>query len=351
MKKLVLSLIPLIGLSVPVAASAETSYPTISGELSVELENDWTHESDDEEGEITDLYPTVTLGTKVGFTNELSVNLEATLEPVEDANDDRAFEDLGAYVNILTVNYDANLFSVYAGKFTPNFGIAWDAAPGLFGTDINEDYELAEMLGAGGALNFAAAGAHTVSGSLFFQDTTFLSDSLGDSRGPVDESDGGPANTEDLSSFALALDGEFSALEGFRYHVGFSSLEEGDDGDKNQNGYVVGAEYSFNLTEEITATPLVEYAFIDNAGGIDDDETQYITAAFALNYGGWDAAATYQHRDTETAGDDFNDYVAALTVGYTFENGIGISGGLREADEEGVESSTAGVLLSYAIEF
>jgi len=351
MKKLALSLVPFIGLSVSVATADESSYPNISGELSVELENDWTHESDDEEGELSDLYPTVTLATKVGFTSELSVNVEATFEPVEDAADDRAFEDLGAYVNILTVNYDTDLLSVYAGKFTPNFGIAWDAAPGLFGTDLNEDYELAEMLGAGGALNFEAAGTHTVSGSLFFQDTSFLSDSLGDSRGPLDKSDGGPANTEDLSSFALALDGEFSALEGFRYHVGFSSLEEGDDGEENQIGYAVGAEYSFNLTDEITATPLAEYTFIDNVGGIEDDEAHYITAAFSMNYGAWDASATYQHRDTETAADDFSDYVAALTVGYTFENGIGISGGLREAEEEGVGSSSVGLLLSYAIEF
>lgn len=351
MKKLALTLIPIIGLSAPVAAAEEQAYPTISGELSLEMENDWTHESDDENSELNDLYPTITLTTKAAFTNELSINLEATLEPVEDASDDRAFEDLGAYVNILTFNYNTDLLSVYAGKFTPNFGIAWDAAPGLFGSDLSGDYEFVEMLGVGGSLNFEAAGSHSISGSLFFQDTTFLSDSVGDSRGPVDRSDGGPANTEDLASFAVALDGDFSALDGFRYHVGFSSLDEGDDGDENQNGYVIGAEYSFNLTESITATPLAEYAFIDNFGGVSGDEAQYITAAFALNYGGWDASVAYQHRDTETGADDFNDFVADLTVGYTFENGIGIAGGLREAEEEGVNSSTAGILLSYAINF
>lgn len=346
-----LTLVPIIGLSFSAQASEEISYPSISGELSLELENDWTHTSDDEEGEITDLYPTVTLGLAAAFTKELSINMEATLEPIEDATDDRAFEDLGGYLNVLTVNYDTDLFSVYAGKFTPNFGIAWDAVPSLYGSDLNGDYEYAEMMGLGGSLNFEAAGAHTISASSFFADTTFLSDSVGDDRGNVDKDDGGLANTEDFSSFAAALDGGFSSLEGFRYHLGFTALSEGDDGEEHQYGYAAAAEYSFNVSENITATPLVEYVYLDNFEGVESDNAQFITAAFTLGYGNWEASAAYQHRDTETGGSDQNDYVADLTIGYSFENGIGIAGGWRQAEEEDIDSSGLGVLLSYAIEF
>jgi hypothetical protein len=62
-------------------------------ELSIEVENDWTSSTDDSAAEINDLYPTVVLGTTVEFSRNFSLNFEATLEPVEDATKDRAFED------------------------------------------------------------------------------------------------------------------------------------------------------------------------------------------------------------------------------------------------------------------
>jgi len=349
MKKIALYALPLLALSH--TATAADTYPKISGELAIELENDWTFDSDDDAAELNDLYPTLTLGTSVEFTSELSVNLEATLEPVKDATDDRAFEDLGAYINILTVNYDTDLFGVYAGKFTPNFGLAWDAAPGVFGTDINEDLELAEMIGLGGHVNFSAAGTHTVSSSVFFKDTTFLSDSLGKSRGPLDEDDGGPANTESLSSFAVALNGEFEAIEGFRYHLGFSSLADGDDGNENQLGYVVGAEYEFAVTEEVTLTPVVEFAHLENAGGVDGDDAQYATAGIALGYDAWTISTTYQDRNTETGGTDVDDYVYDFTVGYAFDFGLEVAAAYRAAEEDNMNSQGLGVMVGYTIEF
>jgi len=350
MKKIALYALPLLALSQTAAAEGE-SYPKISGELAIELENDWTFDSDDDAAELNDLYPTLTLGTAIEFTPELSVNLEATLEPVEDATDDRAFEDLGAYVNILTVNYDTDMFGVYAGKFTPNFGIAWDAAPGIFGADLNEDLELAEMLGLGGYVNFNATGTHTISTSVFFQDTTFLSDSLGKSRGPLDEDDGGPANTESLSSFAVALDGGFEAVEGFRYHLGFTSLAEGDDGNENQYGYVAGAEYEIAVNDAVTLTPLVEFAHLENAGGVDGDETQYATAGISLGYDNWTISTTYQDRSTETGGTDVDDYVYDFTVGYAFDFGLEVAAAYRAAEEDNVDSQGLGVLVGYTIEF
>lgn len=329
----------------------EQSYPKISGELSIEVENDWTYSSDDSSAEINDLYPTVVLGTTVEFSQNFSLNFEATLEPVDDATKDRAFEDLGGFLNIATANYDTERFSVYGGKFTPNFGIAWDLAPGLYGIDLNEDYELVEMVGFGGGINFVAAGTHTFSASTFFQDTSVLSKSIGTQRGPVRKSDGGPANTEDFSSFAAALDGEFEKIAGFRYHTGFSSLGAGEDGDDRQLGYVIGLEYAFDLGENIAISPLAEYAYFDNAGGVKDDTAKYFTAGVALNYENWVASTTYQRRDTETAGVDIDDEVIDLTVGYVFDMGLGAAAAWRVAEEEDIDSKGLGLLLSYAIDF
>jgi opacity protein-like surface antigen len=350
MKKLYLTALPLLALSAP-AFAADTSYPNISGSLTIEIENDNTFKSDDKNAELNDLYPTLTLETSVGFTSALSVNLEATLEPIADATNDRAFEDLGAYANILTINYDTDLFSVYGGKFTPNFGIAWDATPGIFGTNLNEDYELAEMLGVGGGVNFNAAGSHTLSASSFLLDTTFLSDSVINSRGPIKQSDGGAANTDGLSSFAVALDGEFEQLDGFRYHLGVTSLAEGSDGTENQIGYAIGGEYEIALTEEVTLTPLAEYVYLDNTGGIDGNDSKYLTAGVSLGYGSWSASTSYQSRKTDVAGTETSDFIADLTIGYAFDFGLELAGGYMIAEDAGVDSQGFGILAAYTIDF
>jgi hypothetical protein len=333
------------------ASAEEESFPRITGELSIEIENDWTYQSDDPDSEINDLYPTVVLGTNVAFNEVFSLNFEATFEPVEDATSDRAFEDLGGYLNIITANYDGETFSAYAGKFTPNFGIAWEIAPGIFGTNLNEDYELAEMIGLGGGFNFDAAGTHTVSASTFFQDTSFLSNSVGTKRGRVQLSDGGPANTEDLSSFVVALDGEFQHIAGFRYHVGFSSLAAGVGSNDRQLGYAIGGEYAFNIGDNLTLSPMAEYVYFDNYGGTSNDTAKYFTGGLALNYENWVASTTYQLRDTEISGVTMDDYVFDFTVGYVFDMGLGVAAAWRGAEESNVDSEGLGLLLSYAIEF
>ncbi len=350
MKKTSLLALPLLALAQPVFA-AEDSYPKISGELQIELKDKWTFDSDDDTAELNNLYPTLTLGTAVEFTPELSLNLEATLDQVKDVNDDSAFENLGAFLNILTINYDTDRFGVYAGKFTPNFALAWDAAPGVFDGDLYEDLELAEMIGLGGHVNFNAAGTHTVSASTFFADTTFLSDSLGKSRGPLDEDDGGPANTESLSSFAVALEGGFEAAEGFRYHIGFTSLADGDDGNENQYGYVAAVEYEIVLTEEVTFTPIAEVAYLDNAGGIDNADTTFVTAGTSIGYGNWSASAVYQNRRSDDGTDTVTDYVMDFGVGYAFDIGLEVSAGYRIAEEDDVDNQGLGLLVGYVIEF
>ncbi|WP_340150885.1 hypothetical protein [uncultured Sneathiella sp.] len=332
-------------------AAEESSYPVISGELSIEIEDDWTYRSDDPDAEFNDLYPTVILGTNVAFTETISLNFEATMEPVEDPTGDRAFQDLGGYLNIATINYDGEVISAYAGKFTPNFGIAWDIAPGIFGTNLNEDYELAEMIGVGGGFHFEAAGEHTLTASTFFQDTTFLSNSVGNKRGPVRLSDGGPGNTEDFSSFAVALDGGFENLAGFRYHTGFSSLASGQGGDARQLGYAIGGEYAFLVGEDVTISPMAEFVYFDNYGGIDNDTAKYLTTGVAVNYANWVASTTYQRRDTKAAGVSTDDYVLDVTLGYLFDMGLGVAAAWRDAEEGGVDSEGLGFLVSYAIEF
>ena len=162
----------------PLSAAAQdetAAYPAISGELAIEIENDWTPSADDSDAELNDLYTTTELGLSVALSHALSINGLFVLEPVEDPMDDRVFEDHGAYVDELYLRYDFGPAAVFGGKIHPTFGIAWDAAPGIYGVDFAEDYELAEMIGGGVEVPFAAGGTdHIFTASVFFADTTFL---------------------------------------------------------------------------------------------------------------------------------------------------------------------------------
>src|SRR3546814_21075551 len=87
--------------------------------------------------------------------------------------------------------------------------MAWDVAPGIWGTDLAEDYELAEQIGVAGDLRFGGEGVgkHALTLGTFFADTTFLSRSAFTDRGRTRLSDGGAGNPEDFSPFPVALEG------------------------------------------------------------------------------------------------------------------------------------------------
>jgi|GEM_PF-4767415 len=81
-------------LTFPLSAVAQgeaVAYPAISGELAIEIENDWTPGADDPDAELNDLYTTTELGLSVALSQALSINGLFVLEPVEDPMNDRAF--------------------------------------------------------------------------------------------------------------------------------------------------------------------------------------------------------------------------------------------------------------------
>lgn len=342
------------------------TFPRISGEVSIEVHGDSIRNDDDtDNNEITTtIEPVVTLQ----LTPELSIGAGLTLESVRDPepNEDRVFEDHGLYVADLTLAYETDSFSVYGGKFGANFGTAWDAAPGLYGTDFAEDYELAERIGLGGSVTLGdeVFGAHTLSASAFFVDTTVLSRSAFTDRGRVNKTDGGPANTEGLNSVALALDGEgMQVLPGLRYHLGVARQKvdrvNDDNGDPkaasvidDEIGFVAGVAYEFTPMEDVVVTPIVEWAHFNNFGGDDGVDRDYATAGLGAEYGSWNAALTYTGRSTKNPSDpDVDDSLFQVSAGYAFENGIGIDVGWKHTEEDNADADTAGMMVSYMYEF
>ncbi len=334
------------------AASAEEKAPLISGSLSIEIENDNTYKSDDPDAEVNDLYTTTEPEIIFQFLPELSLVLHGVLEPVRDPGpgDDRYFDDHGLYLEQAQLTYETDLFSVYGGKFTPNFGKAWDETPGVFGNDFNGDYEFAEQIGLGGSVSFGteAAGRHTLGASVFFADTTIFSESVITNRGRTEKSDGGVGNTETLDNFVVSLDGgDVRALPGVSYHLAYIHRSEGEDSTADENGLVGGLTLEHDI-DAVSIFVLAEYAHFMDADGVDGVDRDVLTGGVQLGWNGWNLALTAANRDTDGG---TNDTVFQVSAGYEFEFGLAIDAAWKTVEEGDVDSQTVGVLFAYAFEF
>jgi hypothetical protein len=330
--------------------------PTLEGSISFELQNDYVFEADDPEAEINDLYPTIEPSFALHATPELSLNLLLVLEPVldPDPGEDRFFEDLGLFVEELNVGYDAELFSLVAGKFGAPFGVAWDVTPGLYGDDLSGDYELSERIGAGGTVRVPteALGTHELSVATFFADTSILSESAFTNRGRLDEDDGGVGNTEDFSNVSVALDGgELPALPGLNYHLGFSRQEAGEGDLEDELGLAVALYGAFPLTDDLALEPIAEWAHFWDAEGAPQDR-DYLTLGTAVRRGPYTLALVYNGRFTEPEDDaDIDDHLVQVSAGYAFDFGLTVDLGYRFLEEDGLASHTLGVLIGYVLDF
>ena len=332
------------------------TFPFIEGTLDLEIGNDLTFNSDDPANELNDLFFTGELAVLLGLTPWLSVNGGLTLESVLDPlpMTDRYFGDLGLYVDTLNVQVDVQNVSVVAGKFGPGFGTAWDVTPGIYGTDFAEDYELSEMIGVGGVLTIENMYLGTIAfgANAFFVDTTFLSDSAFTRRGRVRLADGGVGNTEQLNNFSFTIDGsDIPGADGLFWHAGFSHLAAGVGDVSDQNGFVFGLGTERELANGLVITANGEVAFFDGAGGTLDDAT-YLVGGFSVTNGPWHGELSGTARIIDVAGGpNVNDYIAQLSGGYEFENGIDLSAGIATWRDGGVRGQTFGLRLTKSIEF
>ena len=347
-------------------AEEDLSYPYITTEVSVEIQNDDTYDSDDKDAEQNELGTLTEPAITLQLNENLSFNAGLVLEAVEDPDprEDREFEDHGMFLEVLTINYDTENFGVYAGKFGPNFSIAFDAAAGLYGTDLSEDYiELAEFMGVGGWGNLGetAFGTITFSASLFTQDRTSLQKSAFKDREEAKLSDGGPGNSKNADSFSFALDGEeIPSWAGSRWHLGYVSLDNECDVDEeekitcdDENRYTAGLEWSFETESGLTFTPLLEYVRIENHEGTDTVDRDFYTASLLAEYRNWNLAlaGTSIETDLSEASDPSSDYQYQISAGYMFKTGTTIDIGVKKNRTSGDETYTRGILLAHTFEF
>lgn len=333
-------------------------------------------------------------------TQEWSVQGFAHLKAVQNLGpyENGFLQGEGVYLEYLFTQYETANWRVWAGKFDPFFGIAWDRAPILFGQDFNSGYRLKEMIGAGGSfkLHDPIGGVHVVEGSIFRSDTSGLSTSY------LDQPEfgqpltlrpwhnrlvyGGVANTTLPQSVALSIYGDVpwlspreqaegrdtsvrygvTSLPGFNYMLSFSYLAPGTNswtaGAKpilGQVGLIATVMQAIPVSERLVVTPFVEFANFNNYQGA-DKVTQFLTAYLETKLDNrWTLQLTATPRTTyvapaaQTPGQPTvdADKLYALNLVYNFNENLQVGAGVRRMRINEAWATTPGVFINYYLRF
>jgi hypothetical protein len=344
-------------------AHVEASYPNLRGSILIEFQNDGFYRSSDPSWELNDLYLTVEPGFSLEITPQFSIESALVFEPVLplEPGENRFFANQGLFVEQLYLDWHRGRFSLHGGKFNPEFGIAWHAAPGIWGTDFAEAcYEITERIGLGGDVEVGNErfGNHVLGADVFTIDTSPLSDSLITRRGRFPQDLDWPGNTGTLDSFAItAQGGRIPALPGLSYSLGFARFQGGGEA-RTELDYAAALTYAFRPRPDVDVALLVEYVHQQNPGGAEASH-DLVTAGGAAYWRGLNLALSYSRlaRRSEAEGRT-HDYLFQATSGYAWDLGeqaaygrFAIDVGWRSARELGLRRDGVGSLVSYLVEF
>ncbi|MHA1540232.1 MAG: hypothetical protein ACTSXQ_07135 [Alphaproteobacteria bacterium] len=341
-----------LGLLSTQTAEAAKNYPYIDGEIFGQLQYDNVVKSDNEQKEVYDLYWTIFPTVNLHLSPEWKIKTVLGFEPVFARDTENRFmNEHGLYLDTLSLNYEKDALSLYAGKFLGEFGVAAYQAPGVYGVDLSEAYPLYDRIGVGAkyAFDMGDAGTHTFGVESYFQDTTLFSDSAFKRRGNLQKDDGGVSNTEDLSSFFVRLEGtEMKALDGLNYYLHYVDQARGVDNSAREKRYLGATTYRTALTNDVDGEFLLEHAFIDNAWGDKGVEERYYTGAAKLIKGPWNTAFSATEKDTDnTDGSKSEESSYQVSSGYGFENGLSVDLGWNLREEDAIKSHIIGVVFTY----
>jgi hypothetical protein len=344
-------------------AVPEKRYPYLKADVSAEFYVDAVLSADNPDAKGTDVYSSTELNAEVHVNNRFSIMSGLVIEPVDDRHpgQDRFFEDHGLYVEQLFGKLHVTAFDVFAGKFNPAFGRAWDDAPGIYGTDLAAGYELTERVGAGVLLERenTQIGTAKLQASVFHVDMSVFSHSAFTDRGPAYRLDGGLGDTGRMDSFAISLDGEkLPQLAGVSYNVGFVHQARGRNDSDDQNGFVAGAQLTRSANELelrwITEAAYFDYGGDVYAGGDPDlfvNELSYFTIGFEAKIRNFHAAAAYSAREaTMVNGTHFDDWQYQISGGMDLGFDWSLDLGYKVLKEQGQESRVLGLMLIKTIQ-
>jgi hypothetical protein len=328
-----------------VGGAQDCTAPCLAYSVSGELQDEWLFSAKPAANEANDISPT--LGATLDFrpVDDFSMIATETTEAVRDPEpgNDRAFQDIGTYLEEFygEARFDSVTFRF--GKFSPIFGLATNEAPGFNATEFSGDYDNEERWVGEAALSFEAHEmSHQLSASIFTTDRTALSESLFTNRGRLRLSDGGAGNTSGLSSAVLALsgclgaetdecyaDGTLGYRLGLRYQKAGTATEDQiaeDISPKDELTFLAAATTRFEIADETVLRALAEVAYVDHLEGGPDDALIW-TGTLELEMEPMAYSIGYSARQTFILGaPDETDHLVDVAAFYTFNEDLALLG-------------------------
>jgi len=332
------------------------------------------------------LYNKSALGLYLNLPGGFTVNGVFKFEPTdrERSAANRGFADQAGWVDELTLSWVQGPLELFGGKIHPRFGFAWDRAPGLYGTDFAEGYELAEKIGFGAQLSWSdlfgvtgSIGDHDLRFEMFQADRSFLSEAAFSPRYAMTDpvtgdtrylwrnrrSTGGADNTSGTDNWVASAEGHGVPLPlgTLDYTLGYSYRHAGDDSvdagtGATEHGTVAGLAWEIPLPYRVTATPLAEWLRLDDADGVRDAKRDVVTAGIELARRPFSMAYAYEwQHDRGPSPYDATQHTVSVTYDLgdaaEFLKGFEWTVGWRRLREDGATANDFGTQLAYAIRF
>ena len=347
-------------LFLPECGTAKAEEATSSFELEVESELEFQTVFHSEEATPSLMTGELELDAVVPLAGGLTLQVGVGFEEVNEEEgeffeESEYFRQMGLFMEEIFLAYETENIRIHAGKFNPTFGVGRELAPGPFGHQLPEDYyEQLERIGIGASYSFGseAVGEHTLTFESYFADTSFLSGSLVSSRHRLHLSDGGPANTEDLSSYSISLAGSLPIPRlGLEYSTSY--MKNAVEGEGDETGFAIALFGSAPLAETVTFNPFLEYVDFSNAEGEQQDRNIF-TAGGTVYYEKWNAAVSFSRVSSDPHDDEVEDIDTRefqVSLGYEFENNLQIDFAYLlstvEINEERSRNHILGIMLRH----
>jgi hypothetical protein len=349
-------------------------YPNVGMDYDATFQYDHVHSDSPQGGNrnSSDAYPDINATFYYRFSHDQQIQFSTEINPIAgpEPGQKRFFEDVGLVVNDLNY-YQNNANSAFSvGKYHVPFGRAQDQAPGLYTNDYVATYDLDGMLGGTVAYRFfdQKLGMIEPNLSVYSADNSFLGRPYLRHGEKLRRSDGGPSNTGKLDSYAVTVNWiAIPAVPYLEMQTGYMFNKKAEDetqasppGEDNETIQIASARYiwAYEPSTDLEPTlagryfdivPFVEFADVDNEGGIKGNDTRYLTTSLTFDFGDWALGATRtdKHRES-TGGADRQDYLNELSVTYNITGQIklGLSAGTQK--EDGQMSELVGLALTYS---
>lgn len=310
------------------------------------------------------IYATVEPEITVNLSEYLNVHGHFLFEPVSDPIEGRmnTFHSQGLYAEELYAGVNVSDATFQLGKIDPNFGVAGDEAPRLYGSAFAEEYAIKGALGiqAQYALSDFTQGSgedaittkQALFGSLFTADPSILSRSLLTDRGLYHWQDYRVGNTDLPESFTLGYgystlnaDGE---VAGPTARIALRRLAAKLAGVPDEWDAVASFQTSFDLGEDLALRPIAELAYLGNEGGHKADALG-ATVGAELQKGQWFGSLVAATHD-QLGFSSTSDYMLTASIGHEFQTDVAgtfrVDAGYSYGRVDGANENIVGLRLS-----